>query len=85
MKLSTFLFAYPFRSKTVRELFEHMTLAEARAIRKYAIRQSAEWGLITGPVIAIYLQAYARLFPGQGSFWFVFGRRQKTTGLPVDE
>lgn len=69
MKFSTLLFAYPFRSSQVRSIFENMTASEAKAIRKYAIRQSAVWGLITAPVIAIYLQAYARLFPGEGSFW----------------
>ncbi|MCF7798083.1 MAG: hypothetical protein K9N36_09980 [Candidatus Marinimicrobia bacterium] len=69
MKFSTLLFAYPFRSKEVRAIFEHMTLAEVRAIRRFTIRQSAVWGLITAPVIAIYLQAHARLFPGEGSFW----------------
>lgn len=72
MKFSTVLFAYPFRSKQVRSIFENMTPGEIRSIRRFTIRQSVVWGLITAPVIAIYLQAYAKRFPGQGSFWFHF-------------
>lgn len=69
MKLSTILFAYPFRSHEVRDIFEHMTPEEVQAIRRFTIRASTVWGLITGPTIAIFLQAYHKWNPGPEDFW----------------